>query len=96
MPAILVTILSGFATFLVGSLMARIAGLVVFTTIGTVLINGLLSQASSYLGQSGQALWFIQLAGFDVGLSSIGAALMLRATMNAWSLKPSAAITGGK
>ncbi|GEK74650.1 MULTISPECIES: hypothetical protein [Halomonas] len=96
MPAILVSILSGFATYLVSSLIARVAGLVVFTTIGTALINGLLSQASSYLGQSGQVLWFVQLAGFNVGLSSIGAALMLRATMNAWSLKPSAAITGGK
>ncbi|ATJ81422.1 hypothetical protein ACFPTY_00465 [Halomonas beimenensis] len=96
MPAILVSILSGFATFLVGSLMARVAGLVVFTTIGAVVISGLLSQASSFLGQSGQVLWFIQLAGFDVGLSSIGSALLLRATMNAWSLKPSAAITGGK
>lgn len=96
MPAILVTILTGFSTFLVGSLLARIASLVVFTTIGIGLITGILSQASSHFGAAGQALWFIQLAGFDVGLSSIGSALLLRATMNAWSLKPSGAITGGR
>lgn len=96
MPAILVSILSGFGTYLVGSLIARVASLVVFTTIGLTLISGLLSQASSFLGSSAEVLWFIQLAGFDVGLSSIGSALLLRATMNAWSLKPSSVITGGR
>ena len=94
MPALLVTVLSGFATFLVSSLLARVAALVVFTTIGATLITGLLSQASSFMGQSGQYLWFIQLAGFDVALSSIGSALLLRATIQAWSLKPSSVITG--
>ncbi|QJQ96261.1 MULTISPECIES: hypothetical protein [Halomonadaceae] len=96
MPAILVTILTGFSTFLVGSLIARVASLVVFTTIGAVLITGILNQARTYLGSVGEALWFIQLAGFDIGLSSLGSALLLRATMNAWSMSPGAAITGGR
>lgn len=95
MPAILVTILTGFSTFLVGSIFAKVASLIVFTTIGAVLITGILSQVSSHLGQVGQALWFIQLAGFDIALSSIGSALMLRATMNAWSMRPGSSITGG-
>lgn len=95
MPAILVTILSGFSTFLIGSLVARVASLVIFTTIGSVLITGLLSQAANHLSAASNVLWFSQLAGFDVALSSIGSALILRATMNAWSMRPGSAITGG-
>lgn len=96
MPAILVTILSGFGTYLVSSLLARLASLVVFTTIGTVLVTGLLNSAVNQMGQAGDVLFIAQLAGMGQGLSTVGAALLLRATMNAWSLKPSAAITGGK
>lgn len=96
MPAILVTILTGFSTFLVSSLIARIASLVIFTTIGSVLITGLLNQISSHFAAAGTALWFAQLAGLDIAMSSIGSALLLRATMNAWSMSPGAAITGGR
>lgn len=95
MPTIIVSILTGFSTFLIGSMMARIATLVVFTTIGATMITGLLNSAATRLGESGSYLWFIQLSGFDIALSTIGSALLLRATMNAWSLKPGAAITGG-
>lgn len=94
MPALLVTILSGFSTFLVGSLIARVASLVVFTTIGVTLITGLLNTAVANIGGN-QYIWFAQLCGLDIALSTIGSALILRATMNAWSLKPSSAITGG-
>lgn len=95
MPAILVTILSGFSTFLISSFIARVASLVVFTTIGSVMITGLLSQASIHFAAASTVLWFSQLAGFDVALSSIGSALILRSTMNAWSMRPGSSITGG-
>ena len=95
MGALLVSVLSGFSTFLVGSLVARVASLVVFSTIGSALIGTLLDQAVGEIAGAGQVLWFVQLLGIDSGLSAIGAALMLRATMKAWSLKPGAAITGG-
>ncbi|KFF49980.1 DUF2523 family protein [Salinicola sp. DM10] len=96
MWTILVSILTRFGTYLVGSMLMRISSLVVFTTIGSAMISGLLNQVSSYLSGVGQFLWFMELAGFPVALSAIGSALLLRATMNAWSLKPGAAITGGK
>ena len=95
MGALLVSVLSGFGTYLVGSLVARVASLVAFSAIGSVLISTLLNQAVAKIGGAGEVLWFVQLMGIGTGLSSIGAALILRATMKAWSLKPGSAITGG-
>lgn len=95
MPAILVSILSGFATFLVGSVTARVASLVVFSTVGLTLVNGLLDTAMNNIASAGTAIFMVQLAGIGEGFSLIGSALILRATINAWSIRPSAAITGG-
>lgn len=96
MWGILASVLTCFGTYLVQSLIIRVSSLVVFTTVGSVMISGLLNQVSTYLSGVGQFLWYMELAGFPVALSSIGSALLLRATMNAWSLKPGSAITGGK
>lgn len=95
MPALLVTVLTGFATFLTTSLFARVASLVVFSSVGMVAINGLLSSAMTNLGSAGDAMFIAQLAGIGEGFSLIGSALLLRATINAWSVRPSSAITGG-
>lgn len=95
MPALLVTVLTGFGTFLTTSLLARIASLLVFSTVGMTAINGLLSGAMSDLGGAGDAMFIAQLAGIGEGFSLIGSALLLRATMNAWSVRPSSSITGG-
>lgn len=95
MPALLVTVLTGFGTFLTTSLLARIASLLVFSTVGMTAINGLLSAAMGNLGAGGDALFIAQLAGIGEGFSLIGSALLLRATINAWSVRPSSAITGG-
>ncbi|ATJ83699.1 DUF2523 family protein [Halomonas beimenensis] len=95
MPAVLITILSFIAKYLVVLAIVKVASLVVFTTIGAVLIDQILDTAMDYLGDSGQYLWFVQLAGFDVGLSAIGSAFILRGMFKNWSLGPSALITGG-
>ncbi|MFC0267941.1 DUF2523 domain-containing protein [Kushneria aurantia] len=96
MWTILISILTRFGTYMVSSLLVRVSSLVVFTTIGSTLISSLLNRFTSELSGVGQFLWFMELAGFPVALSSIGSALLLRATMNAWSLKPGSAITGGR
>jgi len=95
MPALLVTVLTSFGTFLTTSLLARLASLVVFSTIGMATINGILSSAMGSLGAAGDALFIAALAGVGEGFSLIGSALLLRATINAWSVRPSSAITGG-
>lgn len=95
MPAIIVTILTGFATYLSTTLLARVASLVVFSTISTVGVTGLLNSAMSSLGSAGDVAFMIRLAGFGEAFSIIGSAILLRATINAWSMRPSSAITGG-
>lgn len=95
MPAVVITILSFIAKYVVVLMVVKIASLVVFTTIGAVLIDTLLDTAMGYLGDAGQYLWFVQLAGFNVGLSAIGSAFVLRGMFKNWSLGPSALITGG-
>lgn len=96
MGAIIVSALSGFATYLIGSMVARVASLVAFTTIATPLLTGLLDQAVESIGSANaEMIWFLSLSGFDVGLSAIGGALLLRASINAFSIKPGAMITGG-
>lgn len=95
MPALLVTVLTGFATFLTTSILARVASLVVFSTIGMVTINTMLSSAMGYFGSLGTVGFFVQLMGLGEGMSLLGAALLLRATISAWSMRPGSAITGG-
>lgn len=95
MPAVILSLLSFIAKYVVVLMVVKIASLVVFTTIGAVLINTLLDTAMGYLGDSGQYLWFVKLAGFDVGLSAIGSAFVLRGLFKNWSFGPSALITGG-
>ena len=95
MPAMLVTVLTGFATFMSASLFARIASLVVFSTIGMVTINAMLSTAMTHFNALDTVGFFVRLMGLGEGLSMLGAALLLRATISAWSMRPGAAITGG-
>lgn len=95
MPALLVTILTGFGTFLTTSLLARVASLVVFSTIGMVTINTMLDSAMSHIDGLGTVGFFVRLIGVGEGFSMIGAALLLKATISAWSMRPGAAITGG-
>ncbi|MBD3896596.1 DUF2523 domain-containing protein [Halomonas sp. ML-15] len=95
MPAVIVTILAAFAKFFIAVMVAKIATFLVFTTISTVLIRNLMDAAMNHLGSVGEFLWFAQLAGIDVALSAIGSAFLLRAAFRAWSVGPSAIITGG-
>ncbi|MCH4564358.1 DUF2523 domain-containing protein [Halomonas sp. EGI 63088] len=95
MAAVLVTVLTFFSKFLIAVLIAKVASFVVFTTISTILIRNLMDAAINNLGSVGEALWFIQLAGFDVALSALGSAFLLRAAFRSWSLGPSSLITGG-
>lgn len=95
MPAFLVSLLTGFGTYLSATLMARVASLVVFSTVSMTAIDSLLDAATSNLGAAGDAMFMAQLAGIGEGFSMIGSAILLRATINAWSVRPGAAITGG-
>jgi hypothetical protein len=95
MPAILVTILTGFATYLSTSLLAKFASLVVFSAVSMTAINGLLATATGHLGAAGEVAFMAQLVGMGEAFSLIGSAILLRATISAWSVRPSGAITGG-
>lgn len=95
MPSVLITILSFIAKYLIVLAVVKVASLVVFTTIGAVLISGLLDTAMDYMGDAAQYLWFVQLAGVDVGLSAIGSAFLLRGMFKNWAMSPSSIITGG-
>lgn len=82
------------ATFIIGSLIARLATLVVFYVIGDGLITYMLDNMWAQLSGFGPVA-VLQLAGVGDALSIIASGLLLKMLISRWSMGPGSAIIGG-
>lgn len=90
----LTALLTGFGTYVAGSLVARLASLVVFSGISATLVSGLIGNIQAAFSQASDILFVVELMGFGEALGVIVGAYVLRAVVRTWSIRPSSAITG--
>jgi len=90
----LTALLTGFGTYVAGSLVARIASLVVFSGVSAALVSSLVSNIQSAFSQASDILFVVEIMGFGEALGIIVGAYVLRSVVRAWSIRPSSAITG--
>lgn len=95
MWAVLVGILTGFATFAARTFLAQLAVGFVFVGVATALIGTLLDAAMAHLGAAELILWFARLAGVSQALSMLGSALLFRAIIQAYRIQPASVLSGG-
>ena len=96
MPAVLVSILTWFAGFVTSGLIAKVAGLIVFSGISQVMVSWLMDQVSSTVsGAPGEVVQLLGLYGVWDVIGIFGGAMAMVLTINAYRVGPSAAVTGG-
>ena len=91
----LTALLTGFGTYVAGSLVARVASLVVFSGISATLVSALVGNIQSAFAQASDILFVVEIMGFGEAIGVIVGAYVLRAVVRTWSVRPSSAITGG-
>lgn len=96
MGALLVKVFSWFAGFMGASLIAKVAGLVVFSGISQIMVGYLVGEIESRAsGAPAEWLAVSNIMGIWEALGVIAGAWALKLTISSYSVGPGAAITGG-
>lgn len=87
-------LLKWFVGFLIGSAIARVATLATVYMISDALLDSMLDEVWTLLGQYGP-IAVLQLAGIGDALSVLASAWALKISIKAASIRPSSVILGG-